>query len=152
VGVHSCGHFQDVSIECNLGKRGVCVAGDVRLAGSPRNSSGRVEVCFGSWGTVCGDGWDDADASVVCRMLNYSGNAIGVTNAYFGQGISPISVGNVRCTGGEYSMFSCPHVTDPDDCSHRKDAGVICSGIFLSVFTNKKFTVKKIIRTTIDKQ
>jgi deleted-in-malignant-brain-tumors protein 1 len=76
VGVHSCGHFQDVSIECNLNKRGVCVVGDVRLAGSSRNSSGRVEVCFkhvfdNVWGTVCGDGWDDADASVVCRMLNY---------------------------------------------------------------------------------
>ena len=43
---------------------------DIRLRNGSHPLEGRVEVKVnGSWATVCDDGWDDTDATTVCRML-----------------------------------------------------------------------------------
>ena len=96
------------------------------------------------WGTVCDDYWDNNDAKVVCRMLNYSNSgkyvcfliifsllyisdAIARGSAYFGQGSGSILLDNVLCTGNEASIFSCSHNSiGSHDCSHSEDAGVVC--------------------------
>ena len=50
-----------------------CDSGDVRLAGNTGYRSGRVEVCVGEqWGSICTDGWDPRDASVICQQLGHS--------------------------------------------------------------------------------
>ena len=56
-----------------------CEHGNVRIAGSSDPLVGRVEVCVNNtWGTICDDYWDDNDASVVCRQLNYPGEGNGL--------------------------------------------------------------------------
>ena len=51
-----------------------CTTGDVRLTGGSNEHEGRVEICMnGVWGSVCNSEWDDTEAYVVCRQLQYSG-------------------------------------------------------------------------------
>jgi len=44
----------------------------VRLVGGLSQTQGRVEVTMNNiTGTICDNQWDDRDAKVICRMLNY---------------------------------------------------------------------------------
>ena len=49
-------------------------SGMIRIQGGTYSNQGRVEVyCNGQWGTICDDGFDPNDATVVCRQLGYTG-------------------------------------------------------------------------------
>ena len=50
-----------------------CEEGEVRMVGGEREGEGWVEVCVdGFWGSVCGDGFDQKAAFVICREFGYS--------------------------------------------------------------------------------
>jgi len=45
----------------------------VRLVGGPSSHEGRLELNYdGVWGTVCDDGFTDAEATVACSSLGFT--------------------------------------------------------------------------------
>ncbi|KAL0147162.1 hypothetical protein M9458_057686 [Cirrhinus mrigala] len=101
--------------------------GSVRLVGD-LDSSGRVEVYHdGQWGSVCDDGWDLAEAEVVCRQMGFPGAISAISGGTYGEGSGPIWLDDMKCEGSESSLSDCSFngwaVTD---CTHKEDAGVVC--------------------------
>ncbi len=45
--------------------------------------------------------------------------------AFYGQGIGPILLDDLACTGNEDSLFDCQHSTI-HNCVHSEDIGVVC--------------------------
>ena len=121
---------------------------------------GRVELCINrTYGTVCDDSWDNQDASVACRQLefspygeSYSPNcmkgyltthacsyvitlhiyqlgSIAVRSQYFGEGTLPILINNINCSGTERSLLNCMHNTGGTCTTEMNDAGVVCQGL-----------------------
>ena len=79
-----------------------------RLMDGVNKHVGRVELSInGEFGTICGSGWDDNDAMVLCRMLNYSSGRALKPGSH-GPGSGPIWIGYMRCKGNENSIFQCP--------------------------------------------
>ncbi|KAM6164704.1 galectin-3-binding protein [Rhynchocyon petersi] len=103
--------------------------GDMRLADGGVANRGRVEIFYrGQWGTVCDDGWDLVDASVVCRALGFQNATQALGNASFGPGSGPILLSEVRCMGTESSLAHCRSLGwFQSNCQHREDAGVVCT-------------------------
>ncbi|XP_069058193.1 CD5 antigen-like [Pleurodeles waltl] len=121
---NTCPTGRDVGVTCTGG------ADEIRLVNAGDECSGRIEVRHGKrWGTVCDTDWDKKDAEVVCRHLG-CGSALKTlkVNGVFGRGWLPVWLSQVQCTGAETSFFDCPHGEwGHDDCSFRRDAGVICT-------------------------
>uniref|UniRef100_A0A2K5DMG5 SRCR domain-containing protein n=1 Tax=Aotus nancymaae TaxID=37293 RepID=A0A2K5DMG5_AOTNA len=103
--------------------------GAVRLRGGRDGCSGRVELWHaGSWGTVCDDAWDLADAEVVCRQLGCGPAVAALGAAAFGPGSGPVWLDEVGCRGSEGSLRGCAAERwGRGDCAHKEDAGVRCS-------------------------
>nr|XP_021552957.1 scavenger receptor cysteine-rich domain-containing protein SCART1-like [Neomonachus schauinslandi] len=117
------GASRDAGVVCSGSRR-------VRLAAGPHRCAGRVEVLHGgTWGTVCDDGWDLRDAHVVCRQLGCGQALRALGAAPFGAGSGRIWMDQLGCSGHESALWQCPSGGwGQQDCGHKEDAGVICSG------------------------
>ncbi|XP_052236894.1 deleted in malignant brain tumors 1 protein-like [Dreissena polymorpha] len=107
-------------------------------------SKGRIEVNFdGTWGTVCDDGdfldvdgniesspWSVESLNVACRTFGFSkSTGVNRRGAYFGEGVGPILMDDVICTGSETLLTDCSHSRDhiaTGECSHSEDQGIEC--------------------------
>uniref|UniRef100_A0A8C2HTC0 SRCR domain-containing protein n=1 Tax=Cyprinus carpio TaxID=7962 RepID=A0A8C2HTC0_CYPCA len=118
---NNCSHEFNIGLLCS--GRSII---NVRLVNGHSRCAGTVEVLHrGQWGTVCGDGWDLADAAVVCRELD-CGEPVDALDAYFGPG-SRFLMEIAICTGTESTLKKCGSIQLPDKCLD-KSAQVICSG------------------------
>lgn len=97
--------------------------------GGPHRCEGRVEVKQeGYWGTVCDDGWDMKDVTVVCRELGCgspTGSPSGLIYGLQTDEKKKVLIQDVDCTGMEESLSQCKS-EDAFDCSHEEDAGARC--------------------------
>uniref|UniRef100_A0A8C5TJV2 Lysyl oxidase like 4 n=1 Tax=Malurus cyaneus samueli TaxID=2593467 RepID=A0A8C5TJV2_9PASS len=123
---HACPHGMHAIVSCIPGP--AFQKGTVRLRAGTHPGEGRVEVLrHGQWGTVCDKQWDLAAASVVCRQLGYGTAKQALLGARMGQGLGPIHMSNVRCTGHERSLGECRFQDAAQSgCQHEADAAVRC--------------------------
>lgn len=94
-----------------------------------------VQVYYNAqWGTLCHVNWDTNDTMVACRQLGFI-KAVGPWR--LGRGMGKIWLDNMRCSGLEASLESCPHnewgsVTSR--CNHDEwDAGIVCALIIVLI-------------------
>ncbi|XP_051745852.1 deleted in malignant brain tumors 1 protein-like [Ctenopharyngodon idella] len=124
--IHNCDHSKDAGVICSDIK-------NVRLVNGTSRCAGRVEIHHrGQWGTVCGVGWDLADAAVVCRELDCGEPVDALDDAHFGLGSRPVLMKIAICTGSESTLKKCGYIklSVHDECLH-KSAQVICSEVRL---------------------
>ena len=82
------------------------------------------------WGTVCGDGFTDAAARVVCYSLGYGyvGRKVGIDITFYGVGDGLIWFSDVKCIGTEQHISECSHGDwVAHSCTHREDVAVSCT-------------------------
>ena len=116
------------------------VEGTVQLVGGATPLQGRVEILLlGQWGTVCDNGWDLADATVVCHQLGYP-RAVGAPrSSAFGAGSGPSWYSFIDCIGVERNLTECSNSgLSWYACPHYQDAGVMCSS---------EYCIKRLIST-----
>ena len=109
----------------------VCPAGDNGIARLQdcTSTACRLEVQYHrEWGTVCDDGFNDADAAVVCRSLGFLEENARAVQA-FGGGTGTIWMDDVQCYGDELEITHCPSAGwGEHNCVHGEDVGICCDG------------------------
>uniref|UniRef100_A0A673YMP3 Lysyl oxidase homolog n=1 Tax=Salmo trutta TaxID=8032 RepID=A0A673YMP3_SALTR len=100
----------------------------VRLRGGAIVGEGRVEVLKnGEWGTICDDNWSLLSATVVCRELGFGSAKEALSGGRLGQGMGPVHMNEIECSGFEKSITECFFNKESLGCSHEEDAAVRCN-------------------------
>ncbi len=82
----------------------------------------------GAFSSLCDSGWDNQDASVVCRQLGFSPHgAIRLDGYSFRVASSVMKNGSYDCIGTESELSSCAY-QPAATCRQREGAAVVCQG------------------------
>ena len=73
---------------------------------------------------ICDDSWDDADATVLCRMLGYE-SGIATQHSAYGLVEKNFMMDDVQCSGDEVHLHQCSY-SSTHNCRGDEAAGVIC--------------------------
>ena len=87
----------------------------VKLYGSGSTNEKVMVWRGGRWGYICDEGWDDSDATVVCRQLGFLGGKalVGPAYGYVSRYSIRFFMTNVDCAGTEDALDKCKR-TDID--------------------------------------
>ncbi|XP_063406060.1 deleted in malignant brain tumors 1 protein-like [Mytilus trossulus] len=121
-----CEHYwHDVGVHCFLS----CSTEDegrLRIAAGYALHQGRLEMKYkGEWGTVCDNQFENIDAEIACRQLGYC-SGIMQPRSLIRDGVGPIWLNDVKCSGSESELLHCNFNTDTSTCSHYHDVGIHC--------------------------
>ena len=93
-----------------------------------------MEVYYnGRWGAVCGDGWDEHDANIVCRQLGFEA---AILHNFEQRRATGILLESVMCSSNDTVLANCGHfgVGIKVKCSSPyylyNVAGVKCQGMY----------------------
>ncbi|XP_052475387.1 T-cell differentiation antigen CD6 isoform X4 [Carassius gibelio] len=113
--------------DCRNATQVICEHQAVRLVGGSDRCAGRVELLHsGKWGTVCDDDFGNFSQRLICAQLRCGSP---IREGFFGPGIGPIHITQMKCNGSESSLWECDSskTTASNYCGHKEDAGVVCS-------------------------
>ncbi|KAG2496067.1 hypothetical protein HYH03_005986 [Edaphochlamys debaryana] len=136
----TCGHQYDVGVACRKPTKvfsndtAFPETGTLRIANRPSDSNpygapSRLEMydaSTSSWGSICTDGFTDADAQQACKEMGYLS---GVVVPNYGGGSGPILLSNVGCSSpaSNKRLYDCSNDGwKVHKCSHDQDVGVRC--------------------------
>ena len=66
---------------------------------------------------------------MVCMYVSVTGETVDVS-AYGNASSVPILLDDVKCTGSESNLLSCPQLplNSIHDCTHEEDVAIVCKG------------------------
>ncbi|KAH9512856.1 Neurotrypsin [Bulinus truncatus] len=153
-GVSNCEHSEDVGVVCHLRSQRITTFRPTTittnkpttpgitqkpskgsnvtfsLAGGSSSNEGVVVITLNYRKYyICDDNWDDNDATVLCRMLNFSQKGEATHKSKFGDNTSAdYLLDDVDCAGSETNILQCyaKYGLNKHDCISGEQAGVIC--------------------------